>query len=220
GRVARAREILRKRLTRRGIVFSAGLAALTLTPSSASALVPATLVQSALRAGMSLALGQAMAGIVSANVFALSEGVIPVMFWNALKLTTAVVLALCLVGGSVGLYAGSRSIDSSNELAAGQDDNDAAAGLNRKTAQKGNKIDGGDGRELAKARRQSINNLKEIALAMHNRHDTYGFLPASAIYSKNGKPLLSWRVELLPFLDQQELYRQFHLDEPWDSEHN
>src|SRR5205823_10918869 len=37
---------------------------------------------------------------------------------------------------------------------------------------------------------------------------------------KQGKPLLSWRVHLLPFLEQDNLYKQFHLDEPWDSEHN
>src|SRR5262249_9824867 len=79
---------------------------------------------------------------------------------------------------------------------------------------------GDDAKALAKARRQSINNLKEIALGMHNYHDTFGFFPASAIYSKAGKPLLSWRVALLPFLNQDNLYKQFHLDEPWDSEHN
>src|SRR5690606_26181785 len=38
--------------------------------------------------------------------------------------------------------------------------------------------------------------------------------------SNDGKPLLSWRVHLLPFLEEQELYEQFHLDEPWDSTHN
>jgi hypothetical protein len=41
-----------------------------------------------------------------------------------------------------------------------------------------------------------------------------------ASFSKDGKPLLSWRVHLLSFLEQDNLYKQFHLDEPWDSEHN
>ena len=36
----------------------------------------------------------------------------------------------------------------------------------------------------------------------------------------SGKPLLSWRVHLLPYLENEELYRRFRLDEPWDSEHN
>lgn len=72
----------------------------------------------------------------------------------------------------------------------------------------------------AAARAQSSNNLKQIALAMHNYNDTYGHLPPQATYDKNGKPMLSWRVMILPFIEQQNLYKQFHLDEPWDSEHN
>src|SRR5204863_3386120 len=39
-------------------------------------------------------------------------------------------------------------------------------------------------------------------------------------FDKRGKPLLSWRVEILPFIEENELFKQFHLDEPWDSEHN
>jgi prepilin-type processing-associated H-X9-DG protein len=74
-------------------------------------------------------------------------------------------------------------------------------------------------REAAR-RMSSTNNLKEIALAMHNHHATYRKLPARAIFDDNDKPLLSWRVHLLPFLEQQALYEQFHLDEPWDSGHN
>lgn len=38
--------------------------------------------------------------------------------------------------------------------------------------------------------------------------------------AKDGQPLLSWRVALLPYLGEQKLYDQFHLDEPWDSPHN
>jgi hypothetical protein len=70
------------------------------------------------------------------------------------------------------------------------------------------------------ARAQNANNLKQLALAMHNYHDTYGTFPPQAICDKNGKPLLSWRVAILPFIEQQNLYKQFRLDEPWDSEHN
>jgi hypothetical protein len=56
---------------------------------------------------------------------------------------------------------------------------------------------------------------------MQNHVDAYkGRLPATATFDKQGKPLLSWRVRLLPFLGEQKLYRQFHLDEPWDSPHN
>jgi prepilin-type processing-associated H-X9-DG protein len=44
--------------------------------------------------------------------------------------------------------------------------------------------------------------------------------PARAIFDKQGKPLLSWRVQILPYIDEGPLYEQFHLDEPWDSGHN
>ncbi|MBI5757229.1 MAG: DUF1559 domain-containing protein [Planctomycetales bacterium] len=74
-------------------------------------------------------------------------------------------------------------------------------------------------REAAR-RTQSKNNLKQIGLAMHNYHDVHGRFPPAASTSKAGKPLLSWRVHILPYLDQAPLYNSFHLDEPWDSEHN
>ncbi|HET6574480.1 MAG TPA: DUF1559 domain-containing protein [Fimbriiglobus sp.] len=72
----------------------------------------------------------------------------------------------------------------------------------------------------AAARTQSANNLKQIGLAMHNYHDANGSLPPAAIVDRKGKKLLSWRVMILPYIEQDALYRQFKLDEPWDSEHN
>jgi prepilin-type processing-associated H-X9-DG protein len=64
------------------------------------------------------------------------------------------------------------------------------------------------------------NNLKQIGLALHNYYDTHKTFPAAASYDTRGRPLLSWRVHLLPYLEQDALYRAFHLDEPWDSPHN
>lgn len=74
-------------------------------------------------------------------------------------------------------------------------------------------------REAAR-RATSTNNLKQIGLAMHNYHDSKRQFPARAIFDKQGKPLLSWRVQVLPFLEEGRLYQEFHLDEPWDSDHN
>jgi hypothetical protein len=63
--------------------------------------------------------------------------------------------------------------------------------------------------------------LKEILLAMHNYHDTYrSFPPRDAVRDSAGKSSLSWRVYLLPYLDQDALFKEFHLDESWDSPHN
>ena len=73
---------------------------------------------------------------------------------------------------------------------------------------------------MAARRAQSTNNLKQFGLALHNFHDVNGHLPPGASRDPEGKPLLSWRVALLPFLEQQALFNEFKLDEPWDSPHN
>jgi RNA polymerase sigma factor (sigma-70 family) len=73
----------------------------------------------------------------------------------------------------------------------------------------------------AASRAISVNNLKQICLAMHNYANTHGdAFPPAAITDQDGKPLLSWRVAILPYIEEQALYQQFHLDEPWDSAHN
>lgn len=74
-------------------------------------------------------------------------------------------------------------------------------------------------REAAR-RTSSANNLRQLALACHNHESAYKELPRQAIYSEDGEPLLSWRVKILPFMEENALYEKFHLDEPWDSEHN
>jgi hypothetical protein len=55
---------------------------------------------------------------------------------------------------------------------------------------------------------------------MHNYSSEQGSLPPAALHGKDGRPLLSWRVLVLPYIEQDGLYRQFRLDEPWDSPHN
>jgi hypothetical protein len=67
---------------------------------------------------------------------------------------------------------------------------------------------------------RTTNNLKMIGLAMHNYNDAHGSLPGAAKRLPNGSPGLSWRVQLLPYLEEDRLYLQFHHDEPWDSPHN
>src|SRR6516225_223840 len=55
---------------------------------------------------------------------------------------------------------------------------------------------------------------------MHNYHDTHHQFPPAAVCGKDGKPLLSWRVLILPYIEAGSLYEQFKLDEAWDSPHN
>src|SRR6266851_5065501 len=66
----------------------------------------------------------------------------------------------------------------------------------------------------------SANNVKQISVALRGYHEIYRHLPPAVVKDKNGKPLYSWRVAILPFVECNDLYKQFHLDEPWDSPHN
>jgi hypothetical protein len=69
-------------------------------------------------------------------------------------------------------------------------------------------------------RRESQNNLKLMALSLHNYHDANKAFPPAGLSDESGKPLLSWRVALLPYLDQLALYEEFDLTKPWDDPHN
>ena len=76
--------------------------------------------------------------------------------------------------------------------------------------------------EMRKSAAKSIseNHLKQIALAMHMYHDTYRHLPPAVLYGPDGKTPYSWRVALLPFLVQKDLYDRYRFDEPWDGPNN
>jgi hypothetical protein len=67
---------------------------------------------------------------------------------------------------------------------------------------------------------QAMNQLKQIALAMRTFESVTSMFPSAYAAGNDGKPLLSWRVALLPFLGESELVAQFKLDEPWDSDNN
>lgn len=69
-------------------------------------------------------------------------------------------------------------------------------------------------------RQAATNNLRQLELALINVDSLDGHLPAPAINDDAGKPLLSWRVAILPILGEEQLYRSFHLNESWDSPHN
>jgi hypothetical protein len=78
----------------------------------------------------------------------------------------------------------------------------------------------------AATRQQISNDGKQIGIAMHNVHDTMSRMPAPFVTSglgvqpTSGNPNLSWRVELLPYVEQGSLYTQFQLSQPWDSSSN
>jgi hypothetical protein len=68
-------------------------------------------------------------------------------------------------------------------------------------------------------REESRQNLRKIGQALRAYEEQHGHLPP-AVHARDGRPLLSWRVLLLPHLGEEKLFKQFRLDEPWDSPHN
>jgi prepilin-type processing-associated H-X9-DG protein len=65
-----------------------------------------------------------------------------------------------------------------------------------------------------------VNNLKQIGLALRNYHDAYGCFPPAYLADRNGRPIHSWRVLILPWLEQKAIYDRYRFDEPWDGPNN
>jgi RNA polymerase sigma factor (sigma-70 family) len=330
GRLERGRDLLRARLTRRGLGLSGALLAALLTEQAASAAPAATLVVSTVQAALSIAAGQVPGtGVVSARVAGLVNEMMRALTMTKVRTATAGFLAIGLLGLGAGvLFHGAVPAEppggsgGSAPRAGAPDADEPAAGVQPI-----------DPAQLARNQAESRLNLKKLALAMHNFHDTYTHFPAPAIYAgeqpgggptpgmlgmgamgagggpgmmapmgggppggimpsmkgapggtdrmagprrggmrppggskppgiatppgpggtagegaptvgagsmgpgaagpvggtggpttgragKPGKALLSWRVAILPYLGEHELYKQFKLDEPWDGPHN
>jgi RNA polymerase sigma factor (sigma-70 family) len=217
GRLARARDLLRKRLTRRGVTLSTAVLAAALTPAAVSAALPAALVHATVRSAMLVAAGPLATAGVSVPVAALTKGVLQTMLLT--KLTT-----VCGIIASVGLLGTTTVLVTHRTLAAGTGQAPAVARV-ESPPQNADKPKPDEQKQEAEpseetARQRSENQMKVLALAMHNFHDDNGQFPPAAVYSKDGRPLLSWRVLLLPYLDRKKLFDQFKLDEPWDGPTN
>jgi hypothetical protein len=74
-------------------------------------------------------------------------------------------------------------------------------------------------REAAR-RSQCSNHLKQLGFALQNYHDTYGSFPPAYLTDAQGQPMHSWRVLLLPFVEEEALYKQYRFDEPWNGPNN
>jgi RNA polymerase sigma factor (sigma-70 family) len=200
GRLARAKEVLARRLSRRGV----GLPAVVLG-------VPAgSFVGGTAQAATAFAVRGPVVPGVEPSVIQLAEGVTRAMTTSTWKMTAAAVAVLC--GLSAGVWGIAAPAQPAAAPAAQPDKPKPALALAAEPP---------DGKRVATAaqRALSMNNLKQILIAMHGYHDTHGKFPAD-ITDKDGKPLLSWRVAILPYIEQERLYKQFKLDEPWDSENN
>jgi RNA polymerase sigma factor (sigma-70 family) len=128
GRLARAREILAKRLTRRGVSLSVGSLAALLIEQIASASVPGPLLASTIKGVVSSRIGQVGAGLISAAAFAITEGVVHTMVLkksSAIMFTVSMFAVTCVLGVLVAKEFGQEKEPEANKanlLAEGNDD--------------------------------------------------------------------------------------------------
>jgi hypothetical protein len=67
---------------------------------------------------------------------------------------------------------------------------------------------------------RGLNNLKQLALAMHNYNAAMGYFPSDVAPGGDKPPAMSWRVQILPYIEQQNLYQQVNMQKPWDDPAN
>src|SRR5262245_11913758 len=214
GRLARARALLARRLARRGVTLGAAGLAVDAAAGAGAAAAWGRQVARFLSVVRGLANGTQAAGLPAA---ALAEGVIDDMFRAKLRWAAAALLSLSVAGLGAGVVASRQPLGPrlGGEAAAERPAEDQPrAGKALPAARPADPLD--DALRRVQVRRR----LKTIGLALHNYHDAQGYLPPPASLGKDGKALLSWRVAILPYVEQDNLYRQFRLDEPWDSPHN
>ena len=199
GRLARAKDSLRVRLTRRGVALPATwVVAGTVGPGFAA---------NTARAAAAFAAGRAVGVGASATALQLAKGTVMAMTVAKLQWVAGVaaVAGAVALGGTWVVGQGPGGPPKAGPPAVAVKDAPAAKPAGRVA----------DFRQ----RQRSENNLTQIMLAIHKYHDRHGYLPAD-IRDKDGKPLLSWRVAILPFIEQDAAIPSFKLDEPWDSDHN
>jgi RNA polymerase sigma factor (sigma-70 family) len=208
-RLARGRERLRERLTRRGLAPRAGLLAAAHPTGPPHAAMPAHWVDSTIRAAMALAAREVVpAGAVTATVQVLTEEVQRIMAMNKMRLVTFALLAGGIVAAGATLVARQR--------AGAQVQNDRPNGAARQGTEA---VDPATRREAA-LRPHSVENLKTIALALHDYRSARGAFPPAQLLKPGDKIPYSWRVAILPYIGQRKLYEQYKFDEPWDGPNN
>jgi RNA polymerase sigma factor (sigma-70 family) len=189
-KLSRARGILLRRLSRRGVaapsLLSAGPAR-TAPPAAPSALVGAALA----------AVRSNGAGFPTATALAdLQARAAAAAKLKALAALTFV--AACLAGAAAALSLGPQVRD-------GDQPSTRASSL---------------AAEQVDDRERNARSLSRLAHALLDYHDAHGRFPPPALTDGAGRPLLSWRVLILPHIGEAGLYREFRLNEPWDGAHN
>ncbi len=221
-RLAEARKRLQQHLSRRGVELSAVLGAVAVASETATATAPIGLMAKAVEAGVAAAVsGGLPEGVVSAGAAVLVKGMVTSMMLKKIVLGAALVItaagALGVSIAGIGTHASKAPSTVNRESAVENAAREKPVPTGTAEVQEATQKVERDGKADQK---KSADNLNRIGRAMHSYHDDFRHLPPWAIMSNDKKPLLSWRVAILPYLGQGALFREFKLDEPWDSTHN
>ncbi|HZV03495.1 MAG TPA: sigma-70 family RNA polymerase sigma factor [Gemmataceae bacterium] len=210
-RLARGRELLRRRLLRRGVALTLGALSTVLSaPLSTTALT--RLIHATIPNVKHFAASSSAAAVMPPRISALAEGGLQAMAGTRRK---SVMVALVLAGlGGVGTTFWAAAPQRAEPLSESTSRTAAVRPDDKAKPRE-------DAAKFARDMAQSRLNLRKLALAMHDYADAnHAFFPPPALINKEGKEVLSWRVLLLPYLGERELYEKFNLSEPWDSPHN
>jgi len=213
-RLMRAREKLRARLVRRGEAVPSGTGIdLLAADGDRQRVAPALIASAAQNATALVAGGLPGAGVLPSSISNLVQEVTMTMFVRqfAARAVASLILGVLLVGsGVLGYQALGKGSHPATILSQPPGAGSGPA-----------KADEEDPARTLLNWVDSMQKLANIGFAINAFHEANGFLPPAAIREPNtGKPLLSWRVAILPWIGSKDLYQQFHLSEAWDSPHN
>lgn len=200
-RLARGREALRARLTGRGLAPAAVVAVLASSRSVVASPVSETLYRTTLKVVVART-------AITPSVVALTRGAVPSM------LSKSTVMAAVVLGGVT--FSGLGLANWMKSPAQAQDPGEGAAAGAQAPGERAPDAGPPSARQQARA----MSHMKLMMLAFHNYASANDTFPPAAIYGADGRPKLSWRVALLPYLAEGKLFEEFHKDEAWDSPHN
>ena len=212
GRLARARGVLHTRLARPGVTLvGLGLASHLSASTLSAGMTPRI-------AALLVALRAVGPSALSPSVVVLAEGVVNAMFWKSMQWVAVVVVLIGGLSFGGGLWAVRSGVAQDTKPREGREAprvarDDKPAGVLEEGKPE-------DPLKEAENRARARRDLRTLAQAMQKYEFANSHLPAPAICDKAGKPLLSWRVTLLPSLGEDKLYKQFRMDEAWDGPHN
>jgi RNA polymerase sigma factor (sigma-70 family) len=218
-RLARARQRLKSRLVRRGLGPAAALSAIIVLPANLTATpISPAMVGAAVRLGIPAASTGTLAKGLTQSVATLFKGEMTAM--NVAKFKVAV-LALAVGTISLTVAIGYTGLVPQKGDAARDDGGRSATEALKGQAPGRKKTTTEDETNPSReARHRIAESIKRLERALFEYHNDQGHYPSAVINDKDNRPLLSWRVALLPYLGEGELFREFKRDEAWDGPHN